>query len=55
MLKTLINQHILTTLLMNKKIIFEIIRKFNYLIWLFIFNFFTVFVTYFYDLNKKIK
>ena len=36
---------------MNKKIIFEIIRKFNYLIWLLLLIFFTVFVTYFYDLN----
>ena len=38
---------------MNKKIIFEIIRKFNNLIWLLLLIFFTVFVTYFYDLNKN--
>ena len=38
---------------MNKKIIFEIIRKFNYLIWLLILIFFTVLVTYFYNLNKN--
>ena len=38
---------------MNKKIIFEIVRKFNYLIWLIVLIFFTVFVTYFYNLNKN--
>ena len=38
---------------MNKKIIFRIIRKFNYLIWLLILIFFTVLVTYFYNLNKN--
>ena len=38
---------------MNKKIIFEIVRKLNYLIWLIVLIFFTVFVTYFYNLNKN--
>ena len=38
---------------MTKKIIFGIIRKFNYLIWLLLLIFFTVFVTYFYDRNKN--
>ena len=38
---------------MNKKLILEIIRKFNYLFWLILLVFFTVFVTYFYDRNKN--
>ena len=38
---------------MNKKIIFGIIKKFNYLIWLLLLIFFTIFVTYFYDRNKN--
>ena len=37
---------------MNKKIIFRIIGKFNYLFWLILLISFTVFVTYFYDRNK---
>ena len=38
---------------MNKKIILQIVRKFNYLFWLILLIFFTVFVTYFYDRNKN--
>jgi len=38
---------------MNKKTIFKIIRKYNYFIWLLFLIFFTVLVTYTYDLNKK--
>ena len=38
---------------MNKKIIFGIIKKFNYLIWLLLFISFTIFVTYFYDRIKN--
>ena len=38
---------------MNKKIIFGILQKFNYLIWLLILIFCTIFITYFYDLNKN--
>ena len=38
---------------MNKKIIFKIIGKYNYFIWLVFLIFFTIIVTYFYDLNKK--
>ena len=38
---------------MNKKIIFKIIEKYSYFIWLIFLIFFTIFVTYFYDLNKK--
>ena len=37
---------------MNKKIIFRIIGKFNYLFWLILLISFTVLVTYFYDRNK---
>ncbi len=38
---------------MNKKVVLEIFRKFNYLFWLLLLIFFTVFVTYFYDQNKN--
>jgi len=38
---------------MNKKIIFKIIEKYSYFIWLIFLILFTIFVTYFYDLNKK--
>ena len=38
---------------MNKKIIFRIINKYSYFFWLIILIFFTVFITYFYNLNKK--
>jgi len=38
---------------MNKKKIFKIIGKYNYFIWLLILIFFSVLVTYSYDLNKK--
>ena len=38
---------------MNKKIIFKIIRKYSYFIWLIFLIFFTILVTYFYDINKK--
>ena len=38
---------------MNKKIILQLVRKFNYLFWLILLIFFTVFVTYFYDRNKN--
>ena len=37
---------------MNKKIIFRILGKFNYLFWLILLISFTVLVTYFYDRNK---
>ena len=53
MLKSHINQCIFNNIIMNKKIIFGIIRKFNYLIWLLILIFFTVLVTYFYNQNKN--
>ena len=38
---------------MNKKIIFKKILKHSYFIWLILLIIITVFVTYFYDLNKK--
>jgi len=38
---------------MNKKIIFKIIEKYSYFVWLIFLILFTIFVTYFYDLNKK--
>jgi len=38
---------------MNKKIILKLIDKFSYFIWLALLIFITIFVTYFYDLNKK--
>jgi len=38
---------------MNKKIIFRIINKYGYFFWLVILIFLTVFITYFYNLNKK--
>ena len=38
---------------MNKKKIFKKIWKYSYFLWLIFLIFFTVFVTYFYDLNKK--
>ena len=38
---------------MNKKTIFKIIGKYNYFIWLIFLIFFTIFITYFYDHNKK--
>jgi len=38
---------------MNKKAIFKIINKFNYLIWLVVLIFFSVFSTYIYDSNKN--
>ena len=38
---------------MNKKIFFNLIKKNSYFIWLLFLIFFTIFVTYFYDLNKK--
>ena len=38
---------------MSKNIIFKIIGKYSYFIWLIFLIFFTVFVTYFYNLNKK--
>ena len=38
---------------MNKKIIFKIINKYSYFFWLIILIFLTVFITYFYNLNKK--
>tara|TARA_Y100000768_G_scaffold357440_1_gene312509 strand:- start:55 stop:1356 length:1302 start_codon:yes stop_codon:yes gene_type:complete len=38
---------------MNKKTIFKIIGKYNYFIWLVFLIFFTIFITYFYDHNKK--
>ena len=38
---------------MNKKIIFRIINKYSYFFWLIILIFLTVFITYFYNLNKK--
>ncbi len=38
---------------MNKKIIFKIIGKYSYFIWLIFLIFFTVFITYFYDHNKR--
>ena len=38
---------------MNKKLIFGIVGKFNYLIWLILLISFAVFVTYFYDSNKN--
>ena len=43
----------LTLPLMNKKIIFKKILKHSYFIWLILLIIITVFVTYFYDLNKK--
>jgi len=38
---------------MKKKTIFKKIEKYSHFIWLIFLIFFTVFVTYFYDLNKK--
>ena len=38
---------------MKKKIIFKIINKYSYFFWLLILIFLTVFITYFYNLNKK--
>ena len=38
---------------MRKKIIFNIINKFSYFVWLLFLIFFTVFVTYFYNQNKQ--
>ena len=38
---------------MRKKIIFKIIEKYSYFIWLIFLIFFTVLVTYFHNLNKK--
>ena len=38
---------------MKKKTIFKKIWKYSYFLWLIFLIFFTVFVTYFYDLNKK--
>ena len=38
---------------MKKKIIFKIIKKYSYFFWLLILIFLTVFITYFYNLNKK--
>tara|TARA_Y100001970_G_scaffold264870_1_gene351890 strand:- start:490 stop:1788 length:1299 start_codon:yes stop_codon:yes gene_type:complete len=38
---------------MNKKTFLKIIEKYSYFIWLLILIFFTVFVTYFYNLNKN--
>ena len=38
---------------MMKKTIFKIIKKFSYFVWLIILIFFTIFVTYYYDHNKK--
>ena len=38
---------------MKKKIIFRIINKYSYFFWLLILIFLTVFITYFYNLNKK--
>ena len=38
---------------MNKKIIFKIFNKYSYFFWLIILIFLTVFITYFYNLNKK--
>ncbi len=38
---------------MRKKIIFKIIEKYSYFIWLIFLIFFTVFSTYFYNLNKN--
>ena len=38
---------------MNKKIILKLFDKFSYFIWLALLIFITIFVTYFYDLNKK--
>ena len=37
---------------MKKKIIFKTIGKYSYFVWLIFLIFFTVFVTYFYNLNK---
>ena len=38
---------------MKKKVIFRIINKYSYFFWLLILIFLTVFITYFYNLNKK--
>tara|TARA_Y100000748_G_scaffold129958_1_gene108912 strand:+ start:145 stop:1443 length:1299 start_codon:yes stop_codon:yes gene_type:complete len=38
---------------MNSKIILKIFTKYSYFIWLLFLIFFTIFSTYFYDLNKK--
>ena len=38
---------------MKKKIIFKIMNKYSYFFWLLILIFLTVFITYFYNLNKK--
>ena len=38
---------------MNSKIILKIFTKYSYFIWLLFLIFFTIFATYFYDLNKK--
>ncbi len=38
---------------MANKSIFELIKKFNYLIWLLLLISFTIFITYFYDRNKN--
>tara|TARA_B100001741_G_scaffold180684_1_gene148767 strand:+ start:102 stop:1397 length:1296 start_codon:yes stop_codon:yes gene_type:complete len=38
---------------MNKKIIYKIVDKYSYFIWLVFLIFFTVLVTYFHNLNKK--
>ena len=43
----------LTKLNMANKSIFELIKKFNYLIWLLLLISFTIFITYFYDRNKN--
>ena len=53
MLKSLINQGILTKILMNKKIILKIFKKYSYFIWLIFLIIFTIFITYFYNLNKN--
>ena len=38
---------------MKKKIIIKIIEKYSYFVWLLFLIFFTVFITYFYNLNKS--
>ncbi len=53
MLKNPINQRIFNEILMYKKIIFRILEKFSYLIWLILLISFTIFITYFYDRNKN--